>query len=66
MAAHSSILAWRIPGTEEHDRPHRPWAGKESDMTERLTLSLSWIQEASNCIMNFTNIAVPKRCSIAC
>ena len=22
MATHSSILAWRIPGTEEHDRLH--------------------------------------------
>ena len=30
MAIHSSILAWRIPGTE---RPggHRPWGHKESD-----------------------------------
>ena len=66
MATHSSILAWRIPWTEEHDRPYSPWGGKESDTTERLTLSLSWIQEASSSIMNFTNIAVPKMCSIAC
>ena len=29
MATHSSILSWRIP-----------WGCKESDMTERLTLSL--------------------------
>ena len=39
-ATHSSILAWKIPGTEE------PWqatvhGARESDMTERLTLSLS-------------------------
>ena len=32
MATHSSILAWRIPWTEE--------PGAESDMTEQLTLSL--------------------------
>ena len=30
MATHSSILAWRIPWTEE------PWVHKESDMTEEL------------------------------
>ena len=33
MATHSSILAWRIPWTEE---PGRPWGHKESDMTEQL------------------------------
>ena len=32
IAAHSSILAWRIPWTEE---PGRRWSGrKEADMTE--------------------------------
>ena len=31
MATHSSILAWRIPRTEE---PGRLWSRKESDMTE--------------------------------
>ena len=30
MATHYSILAWRIPWTEE------PWGHKESDMTELL------------------------------
>ena len=34
MATYSSILAWKIPWTEEHGIA-------ESDMTERLTLSLS-------------------------
>ena len=33
MAAHSSILAWKIPWTEE---PRGPWGRKESDTTERL------------------------------
>ena len=35
MATHSSILAWKIPWTEE------PGITKELDTTERLTLSLS-------------------------
>ena len=33
MATHSSILAWRIPWTEEPGRSH-----KESDTTEQLSL----------------------------
>ena len=32
MATHSSILAWKIPWTEEPDCS--PWGCKESDMTE--------------------------------
>ena len=39
MASHSSILAWRIPWTEEPDGLHSPWGLKESNRTERLTLS---------------------------
>ena len=41
MATHSSILAWRIPWTEELGG-YRPWGHKESDTTEQLTLSLSY------------------------
>ena len=48
MATHSSILAWRIPWTEETDSP---WGHKESDMTEQLTLSL---QVIGNWILTFT------------
>ena len=33
MTTHSSILAWKIPGTEEHGGLS-PWDHKESDMTE--------------------------------
>ena len=36
MATHSSILAWRIPWTEEPGE-YSPWGRKESDMTEHLT-----------------------------
>ena len=37
MTTHSTISAWEIPWTEEPDGPQR--GCKESDMTERLTLS---------------------------
>ena len=37
MAIHSSIIAWKIPWTEE---PGSPWGRKESDTTERLHLLL--------------------------
>ena len=40
MATHPSILAWKIPWTEEPGG-YSPWGHKESDTTERLTLSLS-------------------------
>ena len=36
MATHSSVLAWRIPWTEEPGGL-QSMGGKESDMTERLT-----------------------------
>ena len=35
MATHSSILAWKIPWTEEPGRL-RPWCLKELDTTEQL------------------------------
>ena len=38
-ATHSSILAWRIPGTEEPGG-YNPWGHKELDMTYRLSLPL--------------------------
>ena len=34
MAAHSSILAWRIPWTEKVGGLYSPWGHKELDMTE--------------------------------
>ena len=36
MATHSSILAWKIPWTEE-PAGYRSWCCKESDTTEQLT-----------------------------
>ena len=35
---HSSILAWKIPWTEDPGRLYTPWGHKSSDTTERLTL----------------------------
>ena len=40
MATHSSILAWRIPWTEE-PRGLQPMGSQESDTTERLSLTHS-------------------------
>jgi len=34
MATHLSIIAWRIPWTEEPGGLHSSWGHKESDMTE--------------------------------
>ena len=36
MATHSSILAWRIPWTEEPDGLYSPRGRKELDTTEQL------------------------------
>ena len=41
MATHSSIIAWRIPWTEEPGGLYSPWGHKELVTTEQLTLSLS-------------------------
>ena len=41
MAAHSSILAWKIPWIAEPGRLH-PWGRKESDTTERLHFTSHW------------------------
>ena len=40
MASHSSILAWRIPRTEEPGKLFSPWSHKESYTTEQLSFSL--------------------------
>ena len=48
MATHSSILAWRIPWTEELGWLH-PWDCKQLDTTEQLTLWL-WLLYYKFCI----------------
>ena len=47
MATHSSILAWRIPRTEEPGSL-QSMGLKESDMTEWLTLSLRFNKTKNN------------------
>ena len=39
MTTHSSILAWRIPWTEQPDRLHTPWGQKELDTTNIFTFT---------------------------
>ena len=34
LVTHSSVLAWRIPWTEEPGRLYSPWGHKESDTIE--------------------------------
>ena len=41
MANRSSILAWRIPWTEEPGGLYSPWGCKESDMIEHKSSSTS-------------------------
>ena len=43
MATHTSILAWRIPWTEEPGG-YSPWGHREPDRTERQTLSPSLLE----------------------
>ena len=38
MAAHSSILAWKIPWTQEPGELN-PWSPKEWDTTEQLSIA---------------------------
>ena len=48
MATHSSILAWKIPWTEELGRLYSSWGPKESDTTERLHFHFSFA--CKNCL----------------
>ena len=43
-ATHFTILAWRIPWTEEL-AGYSPWGGKESDTTEQLSLLFQTISD---------------------
>ena len=38
MATHSTILAWKIPWTEEPGRLYSSWGRKASDTTEPLSI----------------------------
>ena len=43
IATHSSVLAWRIPGTGSLVGCS-PWGHKESDMTERLSIAREFLK----------------------
>ena len=45
MATHSTLLAWRVPWTEEPGGLHSLWGRKESDRTKRACISThtSWL-----------------------
>ena len=55
MATHSSILAWKIPWAEETGG-YSPWGGKELDMNEQLTLSLSMLSKKEKQFSPFPNL----------
>ena len=52
METHSSILAWRIPWTEE-PAGYSPWGRIESDLTERLTHTMDIIKVANSRSLKF-------------
>ena len=52
METHPSILAWRIPWTEE---PGSPWGGKELDTNERLTHTHKGFEQISHQIRYMTD-----------
>ena len=56
MATHSSILAWKIPWTEEPGG-YSPWDLKELDTTERLNTCKAWLGHVQN---NFNHLVVPE------
>ena len=45
MVTHPSILAWRIPWTEDPGRLYSLWGHRESDTTELLTLHYGTVSQ---------------------
>ena len=52
MATHSSILAWRIPWTEEPGRLHAMGL-QESDMTQQLNHPIQSVQTKLSFLLEF-------------
>ena len=57
MATHSSILAWRIPWTEEPGVGYSPRGHKESDTTERLHFTFTCPTENYGEWMRFNTLS---------
>ena len=53
MATQSSVLAWRIPWTEEPGGLSSPWVHKKSDMTEWLTTNIFTSAEEQDMNLDF-------------
>ena len=62
MAAHSSILAWRIPWTEE-PAGYSPWCRKETDTTEQVTLLLSSSRGWGPRALSWVTALLPHSCA---
>ena len=56
MATHSSILAWKIPCTEE---PGSPWGCKESDTTEHVPVPVHTYTRACARAHTHTHSSLP-------
>ena len=60
MATHSSVLAWRIPWTEEPTAGYSPWDCKKLDTIEQLTLSLFfyflWVTKSSQSLVTSSKV----------
>ena len=59
IATHSSVLAWRIPWTEEPGGLECRWGRKDLDTTERLVLSNSVGQAAKRGVFNIASEPIP-------
>ena len=62
MATQSSILAWRIPWTEEPGGLYSPWGYKESDTTEQLTLSHPYLITGKTITFRLYGPLLAKKC----
>ena len=54
MATHSSVLAWRIPGTGEPGGC-RLWGHTESDTTEVIEHSIEYLEKDSSTVQQLTH-----------
>ena len=63
MAIHSSILASRIPWAEALTG-YSPWGGKESDMSERLSLHFSFLSISPH--GKLTKDIIPRQVPLIC
>ena len=63
MATHSSVLAWRIPCTEEPGGL-QSWGRKEPDTTEELTLSLPYLYMHPNTMRELLFLFTPRKCNV--